>query len=151
MSLTISIVSLLILVLAMAYLGTLVFAQVNQHIHFKQFHEQQLAILTGKLERLADPVSNLNIKSDNIAWDGYRKFVLQGKVLESEGIVSFYFFPHDKKPLPPFLPGQYLTFKINVPGQAKPVMRCYSLSDSPNHPDYYRVNVKKIPPPRDNP
>ena len=36
--------------------------------------------------------------------------------------------------------GQYLTFQLTVPGIKKPVIRCYSLSDSPNHPDYYRVS-----------
>ena len=85
------------------------------------------------------------------AWSGVRKFVLQGKVLECEGVCSFYYAPHDGQPLPPFLPGQYLTFQLNIPGVAKPVTRCYSLSDSPNHPDYYRVTVKQIPPPRNAP
>lgn len=85
------------------------------------------------------------------SWNGPRKFEIAKKVLEVEGVHSFYLSPHDGKPLPPFLPGQFLTFELKIPGQAKPVIRCYSLSDSPNHPDYYRVSIKKIPPPRDNP
>ena len=70
--------------------------------------------------------------------------MLQGKVLEAEDTCSFYFAPHDGQPLPAFLPGQYLTFRIAMPGQDKPVTRCYSLSDSPTHPDYYRVTVKRL-------
>jgi hypothetical protein len=29
--------------------------------------------------------------------------------------------------------------------------RTYSLSDSPNHPDYYRVSIKRLPAPADQP
>ena len=84
-------------------------------------------------------------------WNGNRKFEIMRKDLEVEGIHSFYLAPHDGKALPPFLPGQYLTFELKIPGESKPVIRCYSLSDSPNYPDYYRVSIKKIPPPRDDP
>ena len=64
---------------------------------------------------------------------------------------SFYLAPHDGKPLPPYQPGQYLTFELKIPGHRAPVIRCYSLSDSPNHPDYYRISVKKILPPPEEP
>ena len=151
MNLILSIICLLILLLCMFYTCSIVFSQVKRQKLFNQFHKQELVILSEKLELMADPVNKLGNNSNNIAWDGYRKFILKGKVLESEGICSFYFSPHDKKPLPAFMPGQYLTFKVNIPGQTKPITRCYSLSDSPNHSDYYRVTVKRIPPPRDNP
>jgi uncharacterized protein len=82
------------------------------------------------------------------SWKGIRKFVLKGKVLEADSQCSMYLVPHDGKPLPPFEPGQYLTFSFSVPGKKKPITRCYSLSDSYN-PNYYRVTVKRIPPPRD--
>ena len=81
------------------------------------------------------------------AWEGYRNFVIKTKTNEGGGICSFYLVPQDKKTLPPFKPGQYLTFNLNIPGQSKPVIRCYSLSDSVDK-DYYRVSVKKIPPPK---
>ena len=86
-----------------------------------------------------------------LSWSGHRKFEVQRKVKEVGGVHSFYLVPHDGKPLPPFLPGQYLTFQLRIPGQPKPIIRCYSLSDSPNNPDYYRVSIKKVPPPRDQP
>ena len=41
--------------------------------------------------------------------------------------------------------------RLNIPGLNKPLVRCYSLSQSPNHRDYYRVSIKKIPPPPDRP
>jgi ferredoxin-NADP reductase len=65
-------------------------------------------------------------------------------------VCSFYLVPHDGKPLPPFLPGQYLTFQLRIPGIDKPTIRCYSLSDCA-HPDYYRVTIKRTPPPKDRP
>ena len=90
-------------------------------------------------------------KSDDLTlWEGFRKFEIGKKVPENEGITSFYLVPHDKTKLPQFKPGQYLTFKLNVPGQNKPVIRCYSLSDR-YHENYYRVSIKKVPPPRNVP
>lgn len=83
-------------------------------------------------------------------WDGIRKFEIANKVPEADGVHSFYLVPHDGKPLPPFNPGQFLTFSLRMPGAAKPVIRCYSLSDSPGKP-HYRVSIKKVPPPRDKP
>lgn len=84
------------------------------------------------------------------AWQGYRKFEVHKKVNEGGGICSFYLLPHDQKSIPSFKPGQYLTFELNMPHQSKPLVRCYSLSDSPGH-NHYRVTIKRIPPPRDNP
>lgn len=84
------------------------------------------------------------------AWQGFRKFEVAAKVPESSDITSFYLEPHDKQPLPAFKPGQYLMFNLHIPGQAKPIMRCYSLSDGPSS-DHYRVSIKKVPPPRDKP
>lgn len=89
-------------------------------------------------------------EKNEFSWSGFRKFEVARKVPEGGGICSFYLRPHDQKPLPAFDPGQYLTFRLDVPGQPKMVMRCYSLSDSPK-PDYYRVSIKAVPPPRDKP
>src|SRR5579872_7442114 len=86
-----------------------------------------------------------------LVWNGYRKFQVTKKIKECQGVCSFYLVPHDGKPLPPYKPGQYVTFQLNIPGAGKPVVRCYSLSDSPHHSDYYRVTIKKEPPPPDRP
>ena len=85
-------------------------------------------------------------------WSGIRKFKVAKKVAECDGVVSFYLAPHDGKlPLPSFKPGQYITFQLNIPGQSKPVVRCYSLSDSPQRREYYRVTIKKVCPSTDQP
>ena len=84
-------------------------------------------------------------------WNGFRKFTVAQKSTECEDVNSFYLAPHDRKPLPPFKPGQYLTFNLDIPGRDKPVVRCYSLSDSPTRPDCYRVTIKREPAPPDKP
>ena len=83
-------------------------------------------------------------------WSGARKFRIRDKIQEGGDICSFYLVPHDGKALPPFLPGQYLTFNLRLPDREKPLVRCYSLSDSPLQKDYYRVSIKRQgPPPRE--
>jgi hypothetical protein len=81
---------------------------------------------------------------------GFRRFMVDRKVPESESITSFYLVPEDGSGLAEFLPGQFLTFKLTIPGQSKPVIRTYSLSDSPEA-EYYRVSIKREPPPKDQP
>jgi ferredoxin-NADP reductase len=103
-------------------------------------------------ERLRQEIKNAKLRCQEaeqlkLNWNGCRKFQVVKKVVECEDVASFYLAPHDKRPLPPFKPGQYITFQLNLPGQSKPVVRCYSLSDSPRK-DHYRVTIKKaLPPP----
>ncbi len=80
----------------------------------------------------------------------YRSFVVDRIEPESETITSFYLVPEDGAALPGFLPGQFLTFELSIPGQPKPVLRTYSLSDGPNS-DSYRVSIKREPAPADRP
>ena len=107
-------------------------------------------LLRKRIDQLTDQQRFVREKGD-LSWNGYRKFEVLRKVQEGGGICSFYLAPHDKKDLPPFEPGQYLTFQLPIPGQRKPVVRCYSLSDSPYHPECYRVSIKALPPPRKEP
>jgi ferredoxin-NADP reductase len=78
------------------------------------------------------------------SWAGLRKLVIDEKVQEAEGIYSFYLRAHDQQPLPWFKPGQHLTCHLRVPGQSRPVVRCYSLSDCPRDDGRYRLTVKRI-------
>jgi ferredoxin-NADP reductase len=83
-------------------------------------------------------------------WLGYRSFVVARKVAESSNCVSLYLEPQDGKGIVKAEPGQYLTFRARVPGQEKPLIRCYSISSEYN-PEYYRVTVKRQAPPVDDP
>lgn len=84
-------------------------------------------------------------------WNGIRKFSVVKKAVECEDVHAFYLKPHDGRPLPAFKPGQYLTFQLDLPGRDKPLVRCYSLSDSPHQKEYYRVTIKKEKAPTDKP
>jgi len=84
-------------------------------------------------------------------WAGTRTFVVKRKEAENDIITSFYLTPEDGAPLPVFEPGQFLGLELDIPGHNGPVRRTYTLSDSPNHPDYYRLTIKREPEPADRP
>ena len=88
------------------------------------------------------------------AWAGFRNFRVDRKVVEDavQSVCSFYLVPEDLQPLPSFLPGQFLTFRLDAPtvaGDSELIIRCYSLSDAPC-PDHYRVSIKRVPAPADS-
>ncbi|WP_437223215.1 NO-inducible flavohemoprotein [Planctomicrobium sp. SH661] len=76
-------------------------------------------------------------------WNGYRSFVVDRKVPESDIVTSFYLRPADNGPLPSYEPGQYITIRADQKRiQTSP--RNYSLSDSPQQ-GHYRISVKREP------
>lgn len=77
-------------------------------------------------------------------WKGFREFIVDRKVKESEVITSFYLKPADKGLIASFKPGQYVSVKVSIPGEKYTHIRQYSLSDSPGK-DYYRISVKREP------
>lgn len=104
-------------------------------------------------ERLSHETMVLNLQSARRArtkaessapWNGIRKFQVSRRVSETNDTCSFYLVPHDRKPLPGYKPGQYLAFELEIGGQSRKTVRCYSLSDRPR-PDYYRVTIKRCP------
>ncbi|WP_228055319.1 2Fe-2S iron-sulfur cluster-binding protein [Gloeocapsopsis crepidinum] len=80
-------------------------------------------------------------------WQDWRNFIVIRKVKESEEITSFYLKPENNAEIPNFQPGQFLTIKLDIPGQAKPVIRTYSLSDDSEGCEYYRLSIKREPAP----
>jgi hypothetical protein len=103
------------------------------------------------LERLQQASSAApRSRASATAWQGPRKLVVQRKIREGEGICSFHLVPQDGKGLPPFRPGQFLTFDLRLPDTDSRLVRCYSLSDAPDT-ERYRVTIKKIPPPDSEP
>lgn len=117
-----------------------------------RFRREAVGLSLELLRQRVDAACQLRSRTEpaNVAWNGYRKFVVQRKELEAENIYSFYLSPHDGKPLPRFLPGQFLTIQLRLPAVDKPVVRCYSLSDCP-HGDHYRITVKRCLAPTDAP
>ena len=82
-------------------------------------------------------------------WKNWRDFKIVKKESESQEITSFYFQPVDGGKLPDFKPGQFLTIKLDIPDQPRPVIRTYSLSDYPESKDYYRLSIKRERSPKD--
>ena len=105
-----------------------------------------LAASRSASPQAASPGSAPNNGSDD--WRDWRDFVVVRKVPESREITSFYLKPKDGKQLPDFMPGQFLTIKLEIPGQARPVIRTYSLSDYAPTSEYYRLSIKREGPPR---
>ena len=93
-------------------------------------------------------------RTSEAAWDGLRAFRVIARTYEdiARTQCSFAQAPLDKAPLPPFKPGQFLTFSLAVDGSETParVIRCYSLSDTPDL-DQYRITVKRALSPPGNP
>lgn len=75
-------------------------------------------------------------------WTLFKPFKVAKKVVESDVITSFYLQPVDGKTLPTFLPGQYLSVRVNVPGEEYTMIRQYSLSQAPGE-EMYRISVKR--------
>jgi nitric oxide dioxygenase len=76
-------------------------------------------------------------------WSGWRDFVVQEKVKESEIVTSFILVPADDGKVLVHRPGQYLTLWLEVPGRA-PLKRNYSISSGPSETQY-RITVKREP------
>ena len=82
-------------------------------------------------------------------WAGYAPLKVVRKVAECEIITSFYLASLTGEPLPPFLPGQYLGVKVQIPGQIFQQIRQYSLSQISDG-STYRISVKREPAPLGN-
>jgi ferredoxin-NADP reductase len=136
------------------YIAALVAGQLRGAALASRGADLERAYLEARIRQVMDR-RRFETERHELSWNGYRKFQVVRKVPESKDICSFYLAPHDRKPLPPYQPGQYLTFQLTLDGKGgpsgKPVIRCYSLSDSPFHKDYYRVSIKRVPPPPNKP
>jgi nitric oxide dioxygenase len=75
-------------------------------------------------------------------WADFKKFKVVKKVIESEIITSFYLQPEDGAPVPAFIPGQYITIRLEIPGETHLFNRQYSLSDAANG-EFFRISVKR--------
>ncbi len=101
-----------------------------------------------QMEKLREEVALLrraqvSTPTPETSWSGFRKFRVLRKRSECEGCQSIYLGPHDGRPLPSYRPGQYLTLSLTVPAEKSPVVRCYSLSESPRENEY-RITIKKV-------
>lgn len=75
-------------------------------------------------------------------WADFRPFKVSKKVQESKVITSFYLEPVNGQAISSFQPGQYVSVKVNIPGEEHTHIRQYSLSVAPGN-SYYRISVKR--------
>ena len=105
-------------------------------------------------QKPSDIERDLRLPSAPGAWTGWREFRVARRAFVDDGHsqCSFLLEPVDGIALPPFKPGQFLTFQLAVGDavQARTIVRCYSLSDRPA-PGGYRVTIKRVPAPVDRP
>jgi uncharacterized protein len=80
-----------------------------------------------------------------MTWEGLRHLRIRRRVPDPDcpGVTSLHLVDASGRPLPPFLPGQYLTFDLDIPGHGRPVVACYSLSSAPGGDDW-RITVKAL-------
>lgn len=74
-------------------------------------------------------------------WEGFRRFKIDRKEIESSIVTSFYLKPEDNNALPDFMAGQYITLRMPTADNST-TMRNYSLSDKSGQ-GYFRISVKK--------
>ena len=130
-----------LIALVMIQIGLAVISSVRRQLQVGEVHAAELDVFRERLAKVR--AQRLRVERDVAAWSGTRKFNVSEIVDECDGVRSFHLKPHDQKPIPSFKPGQFLTFQLDVPGQVKRVVRCYSLSDRPRE-DHYRVTVKRL-------
>ncbi len=76
------------------------------------------------------------------AGPGWRRLRVTRRVAETDEILSLHLAAADGKPLAPFRPGQFLTFRLSdAGGRAMP--RNYSLTSDPADLAQYRVSVRR--------
>jgi uncharacterized protein len=122
----------------------MVFNSVRASVHARAVRTRELQRL--ELDIRAARMRIQTVEQERSGWNGIRKFTVAKKVFECADTFSYYLEPHDRRPIIGFKPGQYLTFQLNLPGQSKPLVRCYSLSDC-SRSTHYRVTIKRCPPP----
>ncbi len=153
MALALQICGGLIVLAALLQAGTGLVAQFNGAVRNRKMDQRKFEFF-GERANIMIKRAEVDRQRTELTWSGKRKFRIAERRIENKAgdICSFYLAPHDGGALPPFQPGQFLTFELKIPDQPVPIVRCYSLSDSPLERDRYRVSIKRQgPPPKAEP
>ena len=76
------------------------------------------------------------------AWAGFRPLRVSRIDQESRSVISLLLVPVDGHPLVAAEPGQFVVLRLRPNPDAPPLLRSYSLSDTPSA-DHYRVSIKQ--------
>ncbi|MDR5761641.1 pyridoxamine 5'-phosphate oxidase family protein [Caballeronia sp. LZ035] len=94
------------------------------------------ALMTGDWTQVSE-----RLKAAALA-NAWRVFRVSRIVDESDSIRSFHLEPADGAGLVPHRAGQHLPIRVTLPGEAKPLIRTYTLSVAPSD-GVYRISVKR--------
>jgi ferredoxin-NADP reductase/predicted pyridoxine 5'-phosphate oxidase superfamily flavin-nucleotide-binding protein len=94
------------------------------------------SLMTGDWEQAAE-----RLKAAALA-NAWRTFRVSKIVDESNAIRSFHLEPADGAGIVPHQAGQHLPIRVTPPGEAKPLIRTYTLSVAPSD-GRYRISVKR--------
>jgi len=86
--------------------------------------------------------AGLTTASPPPAWPGFRRLSVTAIEPESDSVISIRLEEPSGAPLPPAIPGQYLTVRIQPDHGQRAMLRNYSLSGPPDA-GYYRITVKR--------
>ena len=78
---------------------------------------------------------------NNGGWRAFKDFTISKKIQESENVTSFYLQPEDGSKLPAFTAGQYISIRVQVPGQEYLMNRQYTITEGTE--EYFRISVKR--------
>ena len=76
-------------------------------------------------------------------WQGWKAFTIAKITPESEDIRSFYLTPSDGSLVAGYRPGQFISVKLHIAGQEKPIIRVWSISDFDETHQQYRISIKR--------
>ncbi|MDR5748017.1 pyridoxamine 5'-phosphate oxidase family protein [Caballeronia sp. LZ029] len=94
------------------------------------------SLMTGDWDQVAE-----RLKAAALA-NVWRTFRVSKIVDESDAIRSFHLEPADGAGIVPHKAGQHLPIRVTLPGDAKPLIRTYTLSVAPSD-GLYRISVKR--------
>ena len=77
------------------------------------------------------------------AWPGFRPLRVSRIDRESSSVISLLLVPADGRPLVAAQPGQFVVLRLRPKSDAPPLLRSYSLSDTPSA-DHYRVSIREL-------
>jgi len=88
--------------------------------------------------------AGLTAASPPPAWPGFRTLAVTAVKRETGSVVSISLGDPDGTAVPPALPGQFLTLRLPVSPDGRPLLRSYSLSGAPGASSY-QISVKLEP------
>ncbi|MFM4835452.1 MOSC N-terminal beta barrel domain-containing protein [Aeromonas veronii] len=71
-----------------------------------------------------------------------RELVCVAREPLARDLETFWFEAADGEPLPDYLPGQHLPISLDIKNER--ILRRYTLSSTPDHPERYSISVKKV-------